>query len=173
MISIVLRIVMVGVVVWALWKIYTALYPARRPRTDASDDWQDVLEAIDELPEATEPQGQTQDHHPLVPILRDPPDDSVPILRDPPDDSVPILRDPPDDVESTDGIESVIIQEAEVALALVREGDEDERLAAYYEITTYEKLCSIAEPHISEATRKRIGDIYDQALELICPPDGD
>jgi hypothetical protein len=58
-------------------------------------------------------------------------------------------------------------------LALVREGDKNERLAAYHEITIYEKLCSMANGHVSEATRRKIDDIHQKALEMICPPDED
>ncbi len=153
MIPILLRIVMVALFVWVLWKVYTALYPARRPpqRTDAPDEWQDVLEAIDELPETAEPPLRAQNRV----------------------QSLPTQSPQPDGAASREMIESVIVREAEVALSLVREGDENERLAAYHEITIYEKLCSMTEGHISEATRRQIDDMHQQALEMICPPDGD
>jgi hypothetical protein len=152
--SILLRLIMLALIIWGLWRIYTAMYtpPPRRPtRTDAPDAWQDVLEAIDELPEAAEPYRQDQDHHRALSPRSHRPEGSV----------------------AGEGIESIMLQEAEVALSLVREGDENERLAAYHEIAIYEKLCSIADGHISAATRQKIDDIHQRALEMICPPDED
>jgi hypothetical protein len=151
--SILLRFIMLALIVWGLWRIYTALYPPppRRPtRTDAPDEWQDVLEAIDELPETTtEPYRRVQDR------------DQASLCR----------QHHPEEAVARDGIESIMLQEAEMALSLVREGDENERLAAYHEIAIYEKLCSIADGHISEATRQKIDDIHQRALEMICPPE--
>jgi len=153
--SIFLRVIMVGLIVWGLWRVYTALYPPtprRRPlRPDAQDEWQDVLEAIDELPETTDPHRRAEEHHP-------------PLLKE---------SNQPEDSVASEAIESVILQEAEGALVLVREGDENERLAAYHEIAIYDKLCTIADRHISRATRQKIGDIHQRALEMICPPDDD
>jgi hypothetical protein len=148
------RVIMVALIIWGLWRVYVALYPPppRRPaRVEAQDEWHDVLEAIDELPETAEPQRRTQEHDPAFPHQSDPPQDAV----------------------AQEGIESIMVQEAEVALSLVREGDEHERLAAYHEIAIYEKLCSIADGRISEATRRTIDDIHQQALKMICPPDED
>ena len=148
------RVIMVALIIWGLWRIYVAFYPPpprRSARVEAQDEWHDVLEAIDELPETTEPQRRAQDH----------------------DAALPHQSDPPQDAVAKDGIESVMVQEAEMALSLVREGDAQERLAAYHEIAIYDKLCSIADGHISEATRRTIDDIHQQALKMICPPDED
>jgi hypothetical protein len=150
--SILLRFIMLALIVWGLWRIYTALYPPspRRPtHTDAPDEWQDVLEAIDELPETTESYRRVQGR------------DQASLRR----------KHQPKEAVARDGIESIMLQEAEMALSLVREGDENERLAAYHEIAIYEKLCSIANGHISEATRQKIDDIHQRALEMICPPE--
>jgi hypothetical protein len=107
------------------------------------------LEAIDELPETTEPYRRVQDR------------EQLPLNR----------RYQSENTIARDGIEAIMLQEAETALSLIREGDENERLAAYHEIAIYEKLCSIADGHISEATRRKIDDIHQRALELICPPE--
>ena len=150
--SVLLRFIMLALIVWGLWRIYTALYPPppRRPtRTDAPDEWQDVLEAIDELPEATEPYRRVQD----------------------PDQASLCRKHQPEEAVARNGIESIMLQEAEMALSLVQEGDENERLAAYHEIAIYEKLCSLADGHVSEATRQKIDDIHQRALEMICPPE--
>lgn len=152
--SILFRLVMMGLIVWGLWRIYTAVYspPPRRPaRKAAQDEWQDILEAIDELPETAEPHRRAQDDDLVLSRQSYHLEDSV----------------------AKEGIESIIVHEAEVALSLVREGDENERLAAYHEITIYEKLCAIADGHISEATRRKIDDIHQRALEMICPPEDD
>lgn len=150
--SILIRVVMVAVIVWGLWRIYTALYPPspRRPkRIDTQDEWQDVLEEIDELPETAESHRRAREHSSRLAKASDQPAGSV----------------------ASEAIESVMVQEAEAALSLVREGDENERLAAYHEIAIYEKLCAMADSHISRATRQKIDDIHQQALEMICPPD--
>jgi len=150
--SILLRLIMLALIVWGLWRIYTALYlpPPRRPvRKDTQDEWQDVLEAIDELPETTESYRRVRDRDQALSHRSYQPEGSV----------------------ARDEIESIMVHEAEMALSLVREGDENERLAAYHEIAIYEKLCSIADGHISEATRQKIDDIHQRALEMICPPD--
>lgn len=152
MIFVVLRVVIVMLALWVLWKLYTALFPARRPpRARAQDEWGEVLEAIDELPETTEPHRHAQDN------------------------GQPLQNQPhqSDDARSPASIESVIVQEAEVALSLIRQGDEHERLAAYHEITTYAKLCTMADCHISEATCRTIDAIRQQAWEIICPPESD
>ncbi|ETX00321.1 MAG: hypothetical protein ETSY1_11650 [Candidatus Entotheonella factor] len=150
--SILLRVVMLALIAWGLWRIYIALYPPapRRPKhIDTPDEWQDVLEAIDELPETAEPHRRARKH----------------------DARLPTVSEQPVGSGASEAIESVMVEEAETALSLVREGDENERLAAYHEIAVYEKLCAIADGHISKATRQRIDDIHQQALELICPPD--
>lgn len=148
------RVIMVALIIWGIWRVYIAFYPPppRRPaRVEAQDEWHDVLEAIDELPETAEPHRRAQDGDQASPPQSEQPQGSV----------------------AKEGIESIIVQEAEVALSLVREGDEHERLAAYHEIAIYEKLCSIADGHISEATRRTIDDIHQRALKMICPPDED
>ncbi len=152
--SILLRVVMVGLIVWALWRLYTALYPPspRRPlRTQEQDEWQDVLEAIEDLPETTGTQHRVRER----------------------DEPVPKVRYQPEGTVASEAIESVMIQEAETALSVVREGDENERHAAYHEIAIYDKLCAMADGHISEATKQKIDDIHQRALEMICPPDED
>ncbi len=152
--SILLRVVMVGLIIWGLWRIYTALYPPapRRPlRTDAKDDWQDVLDAIEELPETTTANRRTRER----------------------DQPTPKELAQPEETAANTAIESVMVHEAETALSLIREGDENERLAAYHEIAIYDKLCAMADGHISEATKQKIDDIHQRALEMICPPDED
>ncbi len=150
MIFFVLRGVIVVLALWVLWRLYTALFPARRPqREGAEDEWAEVLEAIDELPETTSPHPRTEDRR----------------------QSLPNQPHHTDGAASKENLESVIIHEAENALSLMREGDESERLAAYYEITTYEKLCNIAECDISAETLEKIDDIHRQAWEIICPPE--
>jgi hypothetical protein len=109
-----------------------------------------VLDAIDELPETTDPQPRTQDQ-------------SWPLKTS---------HSQSGRAEAKANIESVIIHEAEAALSLMQQGDERERLAAYHEITTYEKLCTISGTHISKATWRRVDDIRRQAWEIIYPPDG-
>jgi len=151
---IILRVIMLGLLAWGIWRLYIALYPPRprRPaRRQTRDEWQDVLEAIDELPEAAEPGHRARDD-----------------AR-----AVPRPRYESEDAAAREGIESIIVQEAEMALSIVREGDEHERLAAYHEITVYEKLCAMADGHVSAATRQKIDDIHQRALEIICPPDDD
>ncbi len=145
-----LRIVLVVVALWVLWRLYIVVFPARRaPQAREQDGWGEVLEAIDELPETTEPHPRVQDQgQPLQPQ---------------PQRS--------DGTVSQATIEAVIVHEAESALSLIRMGDEHKRLAAYHEITTYEKLCTIADCHISEATWKKIAAIRHQAWEILHPPE--
>jgi hypothetical protein len=139
-ISIIVRYVIVVLALWVLWKLYTTLFPARRsPREQ--DEWGEVLEAIDELPETTDPHLQVRDPH------------------------------QPSGAQSQANIEFLIIQEAETALSLIRKGDETKRLAGYHEIITYEKLCQIADENISEETRTKIDDIRRQAHAILYPPD--
>ena len=149
---IILRVVMLVLLAWGVWRLYLAFYPPRprRPaRKQARDEWQDVLEAIDELPEANEPGSRAwRDETALSP-----------------------QGDPSDDAAIREGIESIMVQEAEMALSVVREGDENERLAAYHEIAIYEKLCAMADGHVSAATRRKIDDIHQRALEMIGPLD--
>lgn len=163
--SIFLRVIMVGLIVWGLWRVYTALYPPtprRRPlRPDAQDEWQDVLEAIDELPETTDPHRRAPDHRANDHRAND---HEPRLLQE---------SNQPEGSMACEAIEAAILQEAEMALALVREGDEHERLAAYHEIAIYDKLCTLADRHMSSATRQKIDDIHQRALEIICPPDDD
>ncbi|MGQ4810259.1 hypothetical protein NKDENANG_03712 [Candidatus Entotheonellaceae bacterium PAL068K] len=150
MISFVIRGVIVVLALWVLWRLYTALFPARRlPPAGPEDEWEEVLEAIDELPETT-------DSHPRAPGRRQ-----------------PVENQPHqyDGAMSQASIESVIVHQAEIALSLMRQSDETERLAAYHEITTYDKLCNIAECAINERTRRKIDDIRRQAWKIICSSD--
>ena len=140
MIFIIVRCVIVILALWVLWRLYITLFPARRqPR--AQDEWGEVLEAIEELPETTDPHVQDRNQR------------------------------PPNDASSPTNIESVIIHEAETALSLIRNGDEAKRLAVYHEIITYEKLCQMADGDISEETRAKIDDIRRQAHAILYPPD--
>jgi hypothetical protein len=139
-IFIIVRCVIVVLALWVLWRLYTILFPARRsPREQ--DEWGEVLEAIEELPETTDPYVQVRDQCQL--------------------NSTP----------SHTNIESVIIQEAETALSRILNGDEAKRLAGYHEIITYKKLCQIADRDISEETRTKIDDIRRQAHAILYPPD--
>lgn len=140
MIFIIVRCVIVLLALWVLWRLYTILFLTRRPLCE-QDEWGEVLEAIEELPETTEPYVQVRDQGPL--------------------NSTP----------SHTNIESVIIQEAETALSRIRSGDETKRLAEYHEIITYKKLCQIADGDISEETRTKIDDIRRQAHAILYPPD--
>ena len=154
---IILRVVMFVLLAWGLWRLYLAFYPPgprpprprprRSVRKQARDEWQDVLEAIDDLPEADEPGARARRE----------------------EKALPPGRNPAEEAEVQDGIESIMLQEAEMALSMVREGDENERLAAFHEITIYEKLCAMADGHVSAATRQKIDDIHQRALELIEP----
>jgi hypothetical protein len=135
------RCVIVVLALWVLWRLYITLFPARRSPREG-DEWGEVLEAIEELPETTDPHVQVSDQCQL--------------------NSAP----------SQTNIESVIIQEAETALALIRNGDEAKRLAGYHEIITYKKLCQIADGDISQETRTKINDIRRQAHAILYPPDG-
>ena len=140
MIFIIVRIVIVVLALWILWRLYVTLFPARRsPRSQ--DEWGEVLEAIEELPETTDPHIQVRD------------------------------QQPSNDAQPQTNIESVIIQEAETALSLIRNGDEAKRLAVYHEIITYEKLCQLADEDISEETRTKIDNIRRQAHAILYPPD--
>jgi hypothetical protein len=139
-IFIIVRCVIVVLALWVLWRLYTILFPARRPLRE-QDEWGEVLEAIEELPETTEPYVQVRDQRQL--------------------NSTP----------SHTNIESVIVQEAETALSRIRSGDEAKRLAEYHEIITYKKLCQIADGDISEETRTKIDDIRRQAHAILYPPD--
>jgi hypothetical protein len=140
-IFIIVRCVIVVLALWILWRLYLTLFPARQsPR--AQDEWGDVLEAIEELPETTDPHTEVRDQRPS------------------------------NGAPSQAHIESVIIQEAETALSLIRNGDEAKRLAVYHEIITYEKLCQMADGGISEKTRTKIDDIRRQAHAILYPFDG-
>jgi hypothetical protein len=56
MIFFVLRCVLVVVALWVLWRLCTALFPARRsPHVQRQDAWADVLKEIEALPEKTDP----------------------------------------------------------------------------------------------------------------------
>lgn len=148
MIFVVVRVVIVLLALWVLWRLYIALFPTRQsPQARPQDEWGEVLEAIDELPETTEAPAYVQDH------------------------SQPDHQEPSDGARPATPIESIIVHEAEIALSLLRKGDENKRLAAYHEITTYAKLCTISENHISEATWRKINDIRRQAREILGSPD--
>jgi len=139
-IFIIVRFVIVVLALWVLWRLYTTLFPARRS-PHAQDEWGEVLEAIEELPETTDPHVQVRDQRPS------------------------------NGTPSPTNIESVIVHEAETALSLIRNGDEAKRLAVYHEIITYEKLCQMADREISEETRTRIDDIRRQAHAILYPSD--
>ena len=140
MISIIVRCIIVVLALWVLWRLYTILFPARRsPRKQ--DEWGEVLEAIEELPETADPHVQVRDQSQL------------------------------NSASSPTTIESVIIQEAETALSRIRNGDEAKRLAGYHEIIIYKKLCQIADEDISEETRTKIDAIRRQAHAILYPPD--
>ncbi len=150
MIFVVLRVVIVAVALWILWRLCTALFSTRRApstRTQKPDEWSEVLEAIDELPETTDPQLHTQKSR------------------------QPLQPQPFDGTASHTSIEAVMTHEAETALSRIRERDENQRLAAYYELSTYHKLCCMENCHISEPTRRAIDAMYRQAREIICPPE--
>ena len=150
MLFVVVRVVIVLLALWALWKLYLALFPTRQsPYARPQDEWGEVLEAIDELPETTEAPASIQDHDRLLQDQQEPSDGAMPATP----------------------IESIMVHEAEIALSLLKAGDEDKRLAAYHEITTYAKLCTISEHHISEVTWKKINDIRRQAREILGSPD--
>lgn len=56
----VLRCVIVVLALWVLWKLFTALFSARqsrghRPEKPRHDEWAEVLEQIENLPEAADP----------------------------------------------------------------------------------------------------------------------
>ena len=150
MIFVVLRIVIVAVALWILWRLCIALFSARRSSstpTQQQDEWKEVLEAIDELPETTKPELRAQEpRQPLPP-------------------------QPLDGAASQTSIEAVMVREAETALSRVRAGDKNQRLAAYHELSTYKKLSSMEDCHISEATRRTIDDMHRQARDIISPPD--
>lgn len=140
MILIIVRCIIVVLALWVLWRLYTILFSARRsPRKQ--DEWGEVLEAIEELPETTDPHVQVRDQSQL------------------------------NRASSHTNIESVIIQEAETALSRIRNGDKTKRLAEYHEIITYKKLCQIANEGISEETRTKIDAIRRQAHAILYPPD--
>jgi hypothetical protein len=139
-IFIIVRCIIVVLALWVLWRLYTTLFPARRSRRE-QDEWGEVLEAIEELPETTDPHVQVRNQSQL------------------------------NSASSHTNIESVIIQEADTALSRIRSGDEAKRLAGYHEIITYKKLCQIADGDISEKTRTKIDDIRRQAHAILYPPD--
>ena len=139
MIFIIVRCVIVVLALWVLWRLYITLFPARRSLRER-DEWGEVLEAIEELPETTDPHVQVRDQCQL------------------------------NSASSHTNIESVIIQEAETALSRIRNGDEAKRLAGYHEIITYKKLCQMADGDISEETRTKIDDIRRQAHAILYPP---
>ena len=95
MIFFVLRGVIVVLALWVLWRLYTALFPARRPQQEgAEDEWAEVLEAIDELPETTSPHPSTEDRR----------------------QSLPSQPHHTDDAASKENLESVIVHEADLHL---------------------------------------------------------
>ena len=150
MIVVLLRIALVVFVVWGLWKLYVAFFSSRRTlQGRAQDEWKDVLDAIDELPETSSRQQFDPDRS----------------------QSVKTSHPRSNNSGSQANIESVIIHEAQLALSLIKRGDERDRLAAYHEIRTYEKLCTISEIHISTATWKKVDAIRRQAWDLICRAD--
>ena len=60
MIFFVLRCVIVVLVLWGLWKLFTALFSARQsrvhtPEKPRHDEWTEVLEQIENLPETADP----------------------------------------------------------------------------------------------------------------------
>ncbi len=141
MIMVLVRIASVVLLLWLLWRMYVAMTRSSKAApADAQDEWTEVLEAIDELPETTEAQVQVA-------------------KRQRQGDRPP----------SPDNLETVIVHEAETALARIREGDATERLASYYEIITYEKLCRNTACGISEATREKVDRIRQQAWLIMHP----
>ena len=143
MVLVIVRFLLLGLVGWLLWRLAVAVFsgrPASRER--AKDEWGEVLEAIDDLPETTEARHRGGDDD----LAPESPDDLA-------DDAAPI--------------ESVMLHEAEAALSMIREGDEEDRLAAYHEIITYEKLCAISDSGISEATWRQIDAIRRQAWQML------
>jgi hypothetical protein len=70
MVFFVLRCVIVVLVLWVLWKLFTALFSARqsrrhRPEKLRHDEWAEVLEQIENLPETADP-------HPHADVWRRP-----------------------------------------------------------------------------------------------------
>ena len=57
----VLRCVIVALALWVLWRLCTALFHARRPPRlqRQQDEWAEVLEQIEALPETTDPHPRT------------------------------------------------------------------------------------------------------------------
>lgn len=146
------RIAIGVLVLWLLWRLYTALTASgKTSAADTDDEWTEVLEAIDELPETTETRERETQPKLLLP------------KRQQEDNEPP----------SVDNLETVMVRESEAALSRIRESDEMEQLAAYHEITTYEKLSQISACEISELTRKKIAHLRQQAWEIMHPDEKD
>ena len=139
----ILRIVVLVLVAWFLWRLIGTLLASRRPSgPPQQDEWADVLEKINNLPETT----HTAIPSPLPRQMR------------------PGQDDPTDHARPKD-VERMMVQKAEAALALLKKAGKAERLVAYQEIMTYEKLCNTS--NISAETWKKIDGIRRQAAVLI------
>jgi hypothetical protein len=63
-------------------------------------------------------------------------------------------------------LEATMVSEAEAALDLIKHGDDEEGHHTYHEITTYAKLCMLADCGMSEATWRKIDEIHKQAVDI-------
>lgn len=64
MLLFVVRSLILALSLWLLWRFCAALFPVRRPEpSPPPDDWAEVLESIQALPETSEPPHHTDDRH--------------------------------------------------------------------------------------------------------------
>lgn len=145
-----LRLAIGALVLWLLWRFYTALTAASRASSEESEDeWTEVLEAIDDLPETSE----------------------IPEQKSPPKLLLPKRYPQDDEPTSTSNLETIIIREAEAALSRMREDDEMIQLAAYHEITVYEKLSQMPVCDMSQLTQEKITYLRHKAWQIMHPPE--
>ena len=64
MLSLVVRGLILALSLWLLWKLCAALFPVRRRvSTPPPDDWTEVLDSIQALPETSEPPRRADGRH--------------------------------------------------------------------------------------------------------------
>ncbi len=62
MVFLILRVATLILAFWLLWRLLAALFPAKRPApTRGQDDWAEVLDEIEQLPETTDPHARDDD----------------------------------------------------------------------------------------------------------------
>ena len=55
----ILRIVIIALGIWLVWRLFSALFPARRSvRAPEDDEWSEILDEIQDLPETPDPKSQ-------------------------------------------------------------------------------------------------------------------